>query len=264
MSLIRNGGFERGNTDFWEVMSGGTLEISSVSPLYGSYCGKFISSGDTLEDIISSDYISVISHQILDTIGYMKSTASRKVYPLIYLYDADYSFIEVYQSFGKWLDASYSEFHNQFEVPVGCAYIRFGYRIYSSASGEVSYLDAVMADLLSSESGMSGSECLIDYQILAASGDTSADKRDMQQFSGYFAQLSCTYAGGTSPTLDMTICEVNGEETELEIASFPQITATGTYLLELPNMLGKGIYCKYAVGGTSPQLQVTLNVIGKR
>ena len=264
MSLIRNGGFERGNTDFWELISGGSLEISNISPLYGTYCGKFVSSGDMDEIILSKDYVEVSPYEIYNLIGYCKSASVRAVYPIFYLYDGDYSFIERIDGNVRWMDGTYQMMNSQLIVPVNTAYIRIGYRIHTSSSGEIFYFDATNLNRVSIENSISGVLMLLPESNITATGNTWDNKQDMKQFSVYYAELMCLAVSGTTPTLDVTVYESDESGNEIELGSFTQVTSATEERIDLPHTSGNGMYLRYTVGGTDPAFDVSVMVVGKR
>ena len=264
MSLIRNGGFERGNTDFWSIVSDGSLDVSNVSPKYGTYCGKLTSNGASMQLLQSNDYISVSPYQVVNTTIYVKSASPRTVYLGLLLYDADYSYIDRIESSGYTMDGTWIKIVNQFNVPENTSYVRLCLRINLSSNGEVFYVDGTTLDILPYESGMSGIQILLPSDMRSSSGNSTNDKKSMIQYSTFFGRLVCTDVFGTDPTLDVTVYELNTEHEEVEIASFPQITAIGSYLINLPYCEGKEMYVKYTIGGTDPNFGFQIEVIGKR
>ena len=264
MSLIRNGGFERGNTDFWEVITGGTLEVSSVSPLYGSYCGKFTANSGSGGTILSNDYIDVKPYQIIDGILYIKSTTTEQAYLSMYLYDADYSLIDI--QYGSWVtnDGTYIKMNNQFRIPPECAYVRFGVQIHSSTSGDVFYLDGGGLEIINSDSAMSGVVELLPLSDYYASSGTYYLAKSMMQFSTFYAQLRCTFVTGTSPTLDVEVKEVDPFGQNTTLASFTTVTSVTEERIDLPHCLGSNMFLVYTIGGTSPEFDFGVAVVGKR
>ena len=263
MSLIRNGGFERGNTDFWSAKENCTLEINDTDQKYGLYCGKITSAGNALLLVQSDDYIAVSPYQIINTLLWIKSSAARDVYLCLYTYDSDYSYIDRIESSLKTMDGNYQMFHAQFSLPENVSYVRFGLRINLSNSGEIFYIDGAGVDILQPETGMSGIATLLASDMYTGSGNTVGDKKSMIQYSTYYGQLICTDAFGTSETLDVTVYELNEDHYEVELASFPQVTTTGSYLIDLPHCEGREMYIRYTFGGTDPMFAFSVRVIGK-
>ena len=264
MSLIRNGGFERGTTDFWEVESGGTLEVDDSNQKYGNYCGKFTVNTLGYPVVLSSDYIDVKPYQIVDTIMYLKSAASYACRSLVHYYDADYSLIKT--SYGNLIsmNGSYIEFTGQFTVPVGAAYIRFGFYIMAPGIGDVFYIDSVGLEIIDAQSSLSGIVELLPYDYYTTSADTFSSAKSIEQFSIYFVELYCSGAYGTSPTLDVVVKEVNWQGQKCHLADFSTVTTAGDYRIDLPYALGNQMYIEYTIGGTDPEFDFGVAVIGKR
>ena len=263
MSLIRNGGFERGNIQFWEVESGGTLEIDNTNQKYGNYCGKFTAAGTAGGVILSSDYVDVKPYQIVDGILYMKSATTRQAYLIMHLYDADYSLIDTQVGTYVANDGTYVEMQNQFIVPPGCAYIRFGVEINSSAAGEVFYFDGAGLEIIGVEGGFCGVVELLPFDAYTASGGTYYSSKTMQQYSTYFAELYCNYVSGTSPTLDVEVREINWIGQWVSLASFTTVTAAEDQRIDLPHCQGNQMYLIYTIGGTDPEFDFGVAVVGK-
>ena len=264
MSLIRNGGFERGNTDFWEVLNNATFEVSTVSPLQGTYCGKITSPGSTYPVVLCADYIDVKPYQILDGILYCKSATTRQVQTIAYYYDVDYSLISTETGQLVSNDGTYKLISGQFRVPAGCAYARFGIKIRTTYSGEIFYLDGAGLEIIGSESALSGVIELLPYDTYTASGSTYYDAKSMMQFSSYYAGLNCYSVSGTSPTLDVTVKEVDIFNIEVVIGSFTTVTAATEERIDLPRCLGRQVYLSYTIGGTDPSFDLGISLVGKR
>lgn len=58
-NLLRNGGFERGDTQFWTPYDYGSFAATTVGEYRGTYCGKLIGAGVDEPYIICTDYISI-------------------------------------------------------------------------------------------------------------------------------------------------------------------------------------------------------------
>ena len=264
MSLIRNGGFERGNTDFWEVISGGTLEVSTISPLYGSYCGKFTADGSGDGIILSSDYIDVKPYQIIDGILYIKSATTIQARLIAYFYDADYSYIN--NQLGSYVtnDGTYLELEYQFRVPNGASYVRFGIIILSPVSGDIFYLDGTDLEIITDTEAITGLVELLPFAEYTTSGGTYNNAKSMMQFNTYFGELSCNDSDGGDSTLDVDVKVVNWLGQSLTLASFTTVTGTGDWRIDLPYCMGKQLYIIYTITGSTPYYDFGVAVVGKR
>ena len=264
MSLIRNGGFERGNTDFWELVSGGSLEISNISPLYGTYCGKFTGDGSYNSVLLSKDYIDVKPYQIVDGVIYVKSASALSTYVIFYAYDSDYSLITT--EAGVWVshDGTWKKLTRQFVVPEGCAYVRFGVDFHHATSSDIFYVDGAGVEVFDTDSGMSGAIVLQEVIECTSSGNTWVNSRYMTQYTTYWGILYVDYVSGTSPTLDVDIRETSPLGNSSLVASFAQMTAQGEQKIDLPQCWGNGLYIDYTIGGTNPDFYFGVAVVGKR
>ena len=264
MSLIRNGGFERGNTDFWEVESGGSLEISNISPLYGTYCGKFTANTTSDPVVLSSDYIDVKPYQIVDMVLYLKSAASKSCILTMHYYDADYTLIGT--DYGNWtaMDGTWVLLNNQFYIPSGTAYIRVGFTIHSPDVNDIFYIDGAGLEIISDTGSFSGIVELLPFESYTASGGTYSSAKTIQQYTTYFAELYCNFVSGTSPTLDVEVKEINWKGQSCHIADFSTVTTDGDYRIDLPHCWGNEMYVVYTIGGTDPEFDFGVVVIGKR
>ena len=263
MSLIRNGGFERGTTDFWHVETDGTLDISTSSPKYGTYCGKFISGGNTDELILSDDYVEVTPYQIVSGVLWIKSVTARDTYLMIYAYDVDYSYIETFYGNLKSMNGSYLMLNNQFTVPVNCAYIRFGCRINRSSVNEEFYLDGGMLNIITRDSVTNGVIELLPLTYYNTTGGTYSNAKDMKQFSTYYAELQCVYVDDPSSTLDVDVYEIDAFGESILLASFPQVTEASEQRIDLPHCQGNQMFLMYTIAGTTPSFEFGVAVIGK-
>ena len=260
MSIIRNGGFERGSIDFWEVASDGALEISTLLPKYGTYCGKFTSAGNYQEFILSTDYVAVDPYDIVNLTGWVKSTAARNVQPILFAYDADYSYIGGLYSLSRTMDTTWMLLNSQVVIPYNTAYIRAGYYVEGSAADEVFYIDGYMGSILTASSNKTGSVNTHPYAVENVSGDTVGNRQDMKQFSTYHADLQIGVVNGVNPTLDVIVYEIDYRGVALSVGTFAQAIAVGRERIQLPNALGKGFYIGYVIGGTGPEFYFTVDI----
>ena len=264
MSLIRNGGFERGDTEFWEVIGNGVLAIDNTNPLYGNYSAIVTATGSGDITLLSTDYIKIKPYQIIETLGYIKYINADWAFPVLYMYDSNYSYIG-YLS-GMWIknNNTYVKMNSQFQIPSGCVYVRFGIRMYQPSTFEPFYIDGIALDYVNVDGGMSGVKQLLAMDAYNANGDTQENAQDLMQFSTYYAEVYCAIVGGTSPTLDITVKEINPVGDVSILGSFPTINAVGNYKLSLTNCVGKEVFIVYTLGGTDPVFDFKVGLVGKR
>ena len=263
MSLIRNGGFERGNTDFWTVESGGTLEIDSVNQKYGNYCGKYTAASTANEFIINDDYIDVNPFDLINLFLWAKSSATVGVYPCLYLYDADYSYMYFITGMHRIMNGSYLNIGTQVPIQEGIEYVRAGYFVSSSA-GTIFYFDGYSVNILKADRLLSSFVYLAYLSGVTSSGTTEDDKQDMQMYNTFEADLSVSAAAGTSPTLDVKVYELNPGSDSLLVGTFSQATGPAAERITLTHCTGRQLYITYTIGGTDPYFEFMVYVTGKR
>ena len=263
MSLIRNGGFERGNIDFWEVISGGTLEINDTDQKYGGYCGKFTYDGTDVGIILNKDYIAVSSYDLIDILFWIKSPSTYSAQAIVYCYDSDYSYIKQLTGYPRGMDGTYKEIGTQIPLMRGISYIRIGVYISMSTTGDIFYIDGYTSDIIKRDNCISGYIDLLAQGDRTVTGNTTLDKKDLQMYNTFFADLNVTYVGGTSPTLDVTVYEYDSTGHEILVGTFTQATAITRERIALSNCTGRTLYVKYLIGGTTPEFVFQVSVAGK-
>ena len=263
MSLIRNGGFERGNTDFWTVETDGTLEINDTDQKYGNYCGKYTVGSDVDPAVLNSDYIEVDPFDLINLLGWIKSSSVTGVWIAIYTYDADYSYIGTIKGMGRDMDGTYININTQIMIPEGVKYIRAGY-MPQSGSGNILYFDGFSVNILNADKIITGYVNLIDIHNASGTADTLSDRKDLQMYKTFEADLIVSWAGGTSPTLDVTIYEKTSGIPPQIVGTFTQATGVTNERITLTHCTGKELYIGYVVGGTdTPKFDFTVDVLGK-
>ena len=264
MNLIRNGGFELGNTNFWRVTTSGSLEIETSEVHSGSYAGKFISGGDYIEYILNNDYIPVSPYNLISVNGWIKSSSNSEVSMIIFLYDSEYSFIDALYGISRETNGSYIQLNMQKSLSNDVSYVQIGYRVKDSSSTEIFYIDSTNVSIIDQESCIFGRLCLRDYGKATSSGDTTEDKKDFKQFTTYYADLMCKNAYGSSKTLDVSVYELDYTEKPVLLGNFTQLTGAGRERIVLSNVIGNQLYIEYTISGTNPQFYFSVYVSGKR
>ena len=262
MSTIRNGGFELGNTDFWTAESAGTFEVSTVSPKSGAYCGKFTPSNIGDNDIIHKDYIEVTPFDLINLFGWLKSADTGNAYLCIYMYDGDYSYIDTETGLSRDMDGTYLNINTQIPIPEGVKYIRPGFHLFT-ATTDPYYLDGFTCDVLQHDHAISSTIELGQFTPASTSGDTSNDLKDIQMFETFECDLDVQYVSGTSPTLDVTVYEKNDNNNDVLVGTFTQQTAKNAERITLSHAVGRQLYIKYTIGGTSVNFYFGVYVTGK-
>jgi len=141
--LIRNGGFERGNLDFWSCEHG-TAEVVSSVKKRGNYAAKLITGSSDYGVFVTKDYISVSPYELYRALLWLKNVSWNTVYLYIWLYDGDYNLIagesiKIGEKSGAF---DWTLFDKFFAVPIEVSYIIL--RIYATGTqGSYGYIDSV-------------------------------------------------------------------------------------------------------------------------
>lgn len=103
-------------------------------------------------------------------------------------------------------------------------------------------------------------------QVVLLSSTTVTSSGETMTFSTQFAReavffLDVTAVSGTTPTLDVKVQSFDPASGKyFTVASFPQITAAGQYVLKVDGGLGHLCKVAYTLGGTSPSFTMSLGV----
>jgi len=263
--LIRNGGFERGNMDFWETLSG-SVEIQTDEKKRGSYAAK-ITKTVTGGAIIVKDYIPVTPFALYKLTAWLKTAndAPYGIQTFYKLYDSDYTYIG--NSYPYWevgaFDWSKWEFY--LSVPDEVSYIRpfFSHLLY--VNDLFFYLDSLsLQQIEPSETLAQKVQMLLLTNLVA---DATAYSQEF--FTGVWKQaeyhLYCTSLTGTTPTLNVTIQGYDpSTEQWKDVLVFQELDDAGSEFKTLLSGLGWKQRAKFTTAGTITDCDFTLGVIYKR
>jgi len=141
--LIRNGGFERGNLDFW-VCEAGSAEIVSDVKENGYYSAKVITGSSNYALFSTNDWIEVASFELYRILLWLKSVSWNSVESLIWFYDSDYNYISgnyilILKKTGSF---DWTKFELFFAVPSEASFMRLGLKPLGT-QGSYGYIDSV-------------------------------------------------------------------------------------------------------------------------
>lgn len=264
MTLIRNGGFELGNVDFWEIQSAGTLEIDGTEANRGTYCGKLTSSGAGIESISNRDYISVHPFEVLLVSAYVKSAAARSCKLYIQEFDAELNEVAYTNIATITVGAAYAKIGAELVVNPESVYAQIRIAIQGSGVDEIFYIDDAQTLRYNTDGLVFFETEIADLDAIASSGNTSSDKRDLKGFTTFIADLHVTSAAGTNQTLDVTVVELDGHDNPVVVGTFTQKVAAGSERISLTTVTGKQMYIAYTLGGTTPVFYFEVALTGKR
>jgi len=263
MNLIRNGGFELGNTDFWSVEGNATLEVVPTSDMSGNYMLKVTAGSLSDVYVIHDDYLPVQAGSIVNVSGLFKSASNLDISPYLYFYDSDYSYIGKSYQVYKEMDGNVQSISSDIYVPNRTAYVRVAFKIWSPYSGDILYADSINANMLGQSQGLYRLEEVFNESGVTSSGSTSSDKRDMKACSEFYADMKVTSSSGSSPTLDVEVWERSPTYKDFKVGTFTTATGITEERIKLSNCTGSQLFIKYTIGGTNPSFSFKVYIIGK-
>lgn len=264
MNLIRNGGFERGNEDFWESSGSGAFSIDTGTPKHGVYCGLIeVNSGQNLT-LLSKDYIPIRFAQKLFVSYYIKSDTSAAYRTVFYEYDDDLNLIATTNEDSMTSTGSYVQNESIFTPNSSTEYVRVAVYVVAMSATPHVRIDTCNVSMLEPTDRILYALEIADLSGVAASGNTSATPFNLLGFDEYYAEIDVTQVLGTTPTCDIEVCETDQYDNERVLGTFTQITAVTDQRVGIARPIGKGMYIKYVVSGTTPQFTFKTSVIGVR
>jgi len=253
--LIRNGSFERGNLDFWDIIHGNAI-IDSAVKVRGNYSAKILTGADNVVSLATKDYIGVSEGEVYRAMAYMKNVDMTDLTFTAVGYDVD---LDELVDEAVTLDYIYgvSDWaltHTFFVIPPAFSYVRLGF-VGSGAAGKYGYVDTVSLQRIDMEKLAALSKLLVHVTDLTAKDTYYSD----DFFTGIWKVgefvLRVTSLTGTVPTLDVTIEAYYPEtQTWITIITFTQATGVTTEKKQNVNdaYIGLGWLnrVKYVLGGT--------------
>ena len=145
--LIRNGGFERGNLDFFET-TGGTVDIVSDVKKRGNYAAKLTIGDEQYIYLVAKDFIEVIPYVSYKSTAWIKNVTCSATGAFLEFYDSDY--VKIADStYSLWLEEGACDWtfkEGWLTVPLEASYLRFYIRSAGNAD-TYCYVDSLFDGL---------------------------------------------------------------------------------------------------------------------
>lgn len=246
--LIRNGGFERGNLDFWELILG-TANIQSSYKKRGAYAVQLKPSDAGYGIFQTKDKIKVSPFELYRFVSWIKNSTWSQIKAVAYFYDSDYAYIsgEDVQLLSKSGAFDWTRFEAFFIVPIEASYMNITFVPWGT-SDKVGYIDSVSLIKVPIENISIYTLKLADVYVEDPGTGTWYTPR---YFTGIWKQGEYTLfldylenAGTGDITLDITIESYDKETGRLyDAVIFDSITISGG------NSLNDKVYHKVATAG---------------
>jgi len=263
--LIRNGGFERNNTDFWESLSG-VLEVQTDEKKFGTYAGKVTCEAAGAGVTVVKDYIEVSEGELFKSSVQLKNTAAAAtLYHMYQTFDSDLGYMGDYIINSKAGAFAWFEFIQWFTIIKGISYIRPFVRPLLGAPDDIFYIDSMSLQRIDTEKLGVRDVSLLKLTNICA--DATAYSQEF--FTGIWKHaeyhLYCTSLTGTTPTLNVTIQGYDpSTEQWKDVLVFQELDDAGSEFKTLLSGLGWKQRAKYVTAGTVTDCDFTLGVVYKR
>lgn len=266
-NLLRNGGFERGNIEFWTGydMSSFTAE---QSPVYeGNYSGMLKANGSNYPYIVNNDYISLEYGEALILEGYLITDHYYNILPEVLYYDEN--LIQVASQYLISQTVSQLEWRKYQEVITAkpkAEYIKLKFMQNTTGLYYYTCFDNFALRRIDMENVVGTREYLLPLQRIEGPTDQKGEMFASIAFREAVFVLDVTIAAGAAGTLDVTVETYDrGSGTWIDIATFNQvIAATGQQTLVVTAGLGEVIRARAIAGDTNPDYTCRVTAYMKR
>jgi len=263
--LLRNGGFERGNYDFWGHLLS-TFEIQSDEKKFGSYASKLTMTDDVMASLFTKDYIPVSPLGLYKLTLWMKNTDDIIHAIGAQTFDSDYNAIggSGIEILGKSGIFDWAKSVGYFTIDDEASYIRI-VDVMLGLEGTICYHDSM--SLLQVESNDAVAQRISLLKLTNINADATAYSQE--HWTGAWRQaeyhLYCTSLTGTTPTLNVTIQGYDpSTEQWKDVMVFQELDDAGSEFKTLLSGLGWKQRAKYTTAGTVTDCDFTLGVVYKR
>lgn len=251
--MIRNAGFERGNTDFWEAYADAVISGYNTDQKFGSWSGKAVYNATAIDGLLTADYSDVSEGEIVQLAGYIRPDAQRYGGIKVLKYDGDYSLIGSENVTWDELPAAWNYRSGFFAVPQDIEYIRVAYVNGGLSAGKSLLVDAASAIKLDSMYTQPLSVLIRANAAFATSFNTNAAKIDLLGCREYSLNMKYTYISGSATSIVLGVYEYDALTTGSYLIGSRTIGAVNTsesIRIDLTNAIGKQVYIDCVV--TSP------------
>ena len=142
--LIRNGGFERGDTEFWESEDVLSIEALAAAKKYGIYGCKVISDGSVSGKLQIKDFIPISYKELLNLSLWIKNSTIHNIIIRINEYDCDKQYMGYLDIISKTVGTVFDFLNDIYLCRIGVSYIKISIIQDSFSLNNYSYIDSVL------------------------------------------------------------------------------------------------------------------------
>ena len=263
--LIRNGGFERNDIDFWTVYLG-SATVTNTDKHAGYYSVKLSCGSMNTVYLETKDYIEVSPYELYRVLTWVKSVSWTYIEGLIYYYDSDYQSISAYELelFKETGSFDWTRKECYFSVPTDASYISLAYHAVGT-NGTYGYIDSISLAQLDIKDIAAMHVALVEEENLTTAGTYYSDEFFVGMWERAIFGLNCTSLTGSSPTLDVSV-EVYIPDVDIwiPVLTFNQLTSSGSEVKTLNDVHGWLLRVKYVLGGSVTDCDFKVGAVFKR
>ena len=265
-NLIRNGGFERGNTDFWTAYDEKSFAADTTLPYKATYNGKLIADGANQPYIMPNDYFLLSVGEIVYFECYLRSTDMFSVGIEAVYYDENLDEIEtvVYERLNPGTSA-YAQAIVAIPGIEGALYVRPKIHMLDSTDNRFLRVDNVLMYKFRPDEVMASEMIMMDENNISSAGNKYGKWVLTPAFKEGEFILYVNACAGASETVDVTIqSRMSHDSVDLDhdIATFTQVTAPSQQQVLLVTAgLGMKIQAKAVIGGSPTDVDIL--VVGR-
>jgi len=248
--LLRNGSFERGNLDFWEVYIG-TAVVQTAEVARGNYAVLCTVPAIFAVGLRGKDFLPVRGGELYKMVGSFKNVDATGLTCGVICYDSARNTIPggsliVMEKGGAY---DWTVLKGYFEIPEEASYMKAHF-IFAGTEGQYGYADALSLERMDiSKIATRQVEMVSVVDLTAKDTYYSAEF-----FTGLWLQaeyaLYCSSLTGTVPTLNVTIQGYDpSTEQWKDILVFQELTTAGSEFKTVLSGLGWEQRVKYVLGG---------------
>lgn len=269
-NLIRNGGFERGTTDFWTPYDYKSFGVVGTPVYKGSYAGSIVCDGVHEPFLMPSDYISIAEGEMMVFQGFFrKSTGAGATTAKIYAvyYDEGLDVIdEEYYGEVNLHDSVYDPFLLVISGCQAATYIKIRVSFADSSLDEALLIDNVSLRSIDVNKIAGVTKRLMDRDSYTSFGFHYSDKFVAVEYKEVVLSLRCTSISPVAGRADIKLQSWDrGGNTWIDIATFAQIAAAiNEQVLVVTAGIGEIVRVSEELSGATTTISYKLTGMFKR
>ena len=263
-NLIRNGGFERGDTEFWAAYDAKSFEVVASPVHRGTYAGKIVVKAGEYPYLITNDYFELTVGEIAYFEARVHGSDMMSAYLRVEYYDEGLNTIETvtYEQFNP-ATSGFAKIMEPISGIDGAKYCRPYIYLIDDNEDDFMVVDSVQMYKFRPEDAMGGIREMDKRTGLDTAGAYTSDWYFVAPFKEAEFKLYVGTLTGTADTLDVTIESKSPfSSAEHVIATFAQVTGSdilqillvtaglGTKIRVRAVLAGTGLNCTYYVIAT--------------